>query len=122
MTRVPSGNLGKESVMGKDLNPTELFAVFARLKTENPAVTESIVCLREAIHKSSALDSKTANLVAIGIATALKNEDALAGHLYLAREAGVGRDEAISAILLAIPSCGVPAALAALPVAWRIYE
>ncbi|HAP31935.1 MAG TPA: carboxymuconolactone decarboxylase family protein [Firmicutes bacterium] len=107
--------------MSNNQNPTVLFDLLARLKTESPGVAEAIVNLREAIQKNSALDSKTANLIAVGIATALKNTDALAGHISMAKDAGAGRDEVISAILLAIPSCGVPAVLAALPVAWHIY-
>lgn len=109
-------------MMSKDTNSADLFSVLARLKTEKPGVAEAIVNLREAIQNNSVLSPKTANLVAVGIATALKNTDALAGHIYLAKEAGLERDEVISAILQAIPSCGVPAVLAALPVAWRIYD
>lgn len=61
-----------------------------------------------------ALDSKTANLVAVGIATAIRNQDALDGHIKLAKQAGASKDEVISAILVALPSVGVPATLAAL--------
>jgi len=100
----------------------DLLKVLGQLQEENPRVAEAIINLRKSIMESSALDPKTANLVTVGIATAIKNQDALLGHIQLAKQAGASRDEVVSAILLAIPSGGVPAALAALPLAWENYR
>lgn len=100
----------------------DLFQIMERLSQEQPEVAGAILSLRGAILKSSPLDQKTANLVAVGIATAMRNNEALAGHLKLAKEAGATREEVVSAILLALPSSGVPAALTALPLAWEYFS
>jgi AhpD family alkylhydroperoxidase len=100
----------------------DLSQVMERLSREQPEVAGAIQSLRGAILKSSPLDRKTANLVAIGVATAMRNREALAGHLTLAKEAGATREEVVSAILLALPSGGVPAALSALPLAWEHFS
>ncbi|WP_048818048.1 carboxymuconolactone decarboxylase family protein [Desulforamulus hydrothermalis] len=100
----------------------DLTKILQRLQEEKPAVAAAIGDLRQAVLMNSSLDDKTANLIAVGIATALRNPDALRGHLKLARAAGANRDEAIGAVLMAIPGGGVPAALAALPEVWELYD
>ncbi|GAB6158903.1 hypothetical protein JCM39194_21030 [Desulfotomaculum varum] len=100
----------------------DLTKVLQKLQEEKPAVAAAIGNLRQAVMMNSSLDDKTANLIAIGIATALRNPDALKGHLKLASAAGAGRDEVIGAVLMAIPGGGVPAALAALPAVWEVYD
>lgn len=99
----------------------DLMTILQKLQQEKPGVAGAVVQLRKAIGEASALDPKTSNLVAVGIGTALRNPDVVTGHIKLAKEAGASRDEVISAILLALPSGGVPAALTALPLAWEIY-
>ena len=100
----------------------DLFSILGKLQQEKPGVVESIVIMRKAVAEASALDPKTANLISVGIGTALRNPEVIEGHIKLAREAGAGRDEVISAILQALPSAGVPAVLAAMPLAWEAYE
>ncbi|SHF42959.1 carboxymuconolactone decarboxylase family protein [Desulforamulus putei] len=100
----------------------DLLKTLERLQEEKPEVAAAIGHLRQAVLANSSLDAKTANLVAIGIATAMRNQDALMGHIKMAKAAGAGKDEVIGAILLAIPSSGVPGALAALSLAWELYE
>lgn len=99
----------------------DLLKILEKLHEEKPEVADMIVGLRKAILTCSSLDSKTINLVAIGIATAIRDQNALAGHIKLAKQSGASKDEVISAILVALPSAGVPATLAALPVAWENY-
>lgn len=97
----------------------ELLQVLERLKQEQPEVAVAIGQLRETILSHAALDAKTANLVSIGIAAALRNAEALKGHIHLARAAGATREEITGAILLSLPSAGIPGALAALGQFWE---
>lgn len=100
----------------------DLLKVLNKLQDEKPEVAAAIGNLRQTLLANASLDAKTANLVAIGIATASRNQDALTGHINMAKEAGASKDEVVGAIFLAIPSGGVPAGLAALPLAWEAYE
>ncbi|PHJ38822.1 hypothetical protein P378_07540 [Desulforamulus profundi] len=81
----------------------DLLKVLERLREEKPEVAAAIGNLRQAVLANATLDVKTANLVAIGIAAAIRNQDALTGHIKLAKEAGAAKDEVIGAVLLAIP-------------------
>ena len=100
----------------------EILTILKQLSQEKPQVVGAIQGLRQAVLAECTLDAKTANLVAIGIATAIRNQEALTGHIQLAKEAGASQDEVVGAILLALPSSGVPSTLSALPHAWKAFE
>ncbi|AQS58314.1 carboxymuconolactone decarboxylase family protein [Desulforamulus ferrireducens] len=100
----------------------EILAILKQLSQDKPQVVGAIQGLRQAVLKECSLDAKTANLVAIGIATAIRNQEALIGHIQLAKEAGATEDEVVGAILLALPSSGVPSTLTALPQAWQAFK
>lgn len=100
----------------------DLAGVLKTLQGEKPEVVSAIGNLRSVVLQNSVLDQKTNALVGVGIAVALKDQNAIYGHIIIAKQAGATEDEVISTILLAIPSCGAPAALDALPLAWDIYK
>ncbi len=100
----------------------DLAMVLQTLQGDKPEVASAISNVRNVILQSSSLDQKTNALVGLGIAVALKDQNAVYGHIKIAKQAGATKDEVVSTILLAIPSCGAPAALAALPLAEDIYR
>ncbi|MTI79418.1 MAG: carboxymuconolactone decarboxylase family protein [Firmicutes bacterium] len=102
--------------MSKEVN---LLAVLEKLKTEKPEVAMAINNLRTTIINNSALDQKTNALVGIGIAVAIKDKNALAGHIEIAKQSGASKEEIESCILMATPAIGVPAVLEALSITWE---
>jgi len=85
-----------------------------RPKTFNPFVLKGTSVFRE----PSSLDRKTAELVAVGAATALTCEHCLEAHMTRAMEAGADVDEIMDAILIA----GAISESSALSVAFRKYK
>ena len=100
----------------------DLATVLHTLQGDKPEVVSAVSNLRNVILQTSTLDQKTNALVGLGIAVALKDQNAISGHIKIAKQAGATEDEVVSTILLAIPSCGAPAALDALPLVWDIYK
>lgn len=85
-----------------------------RPKTFNPFVLKGTSVLR----RPSSLDRKTAELVAVGAATALACEHCLEAHMTRATEAGADVEEIMDAILIA----GAISESSALSVAFRKYR
>lgn len=85
-----------------------------RPKTFNPFVLKGTSIMRE----PSSLDRKTAELVAVGAATALACEHCLDAHMTRAIEAGSNMEEIMDAILIA----GAISESSALSVAFRKYR
>ena len=85
-----------------------------RPKTFNPFVLKGTSILRE----PSSLDRKSAELVAVGAATALACEHCLDAHMTRAMEAGADVEEIMDAILIA----GAISESSALSVAFRKYR
>lgn len=112
----------KTNLPTQNQNLIDLSLVLKRLQEEKPDVAFAIINLRSVIQKDSVLDPKTSALIGIGVAVALKDQNAIAGHIKLAKKIGATQDEVISTILSTAPSCGAPAVLEALPIAWEIYK
>lgn len=85
-----------------------------RPKTFNAFVLKGTSVLRE----PSSIDRKTAELVAVGAATALACEHCLDAHMTRAMEAGAEEEEIMDAILIA----GAISESSALSVAFRKYR
>ena len=70
--------------------------------------------LEQPVHAGGPLDDKTRALIKLGISAGARLEGALHSHARKALEAGVTKDEMRHAIILAIPTIGLPSTMAAL--------
>jgi alkylhydroperoxidase/carboxymuconolactone decarboxylase family protein YurZ len=70
---------------------------------------------------ASALDKKTGALAYIAVLAALNRVSGIPFHVQLAKEAGIPREEVISAILVGLPVAG-NVVTQALPAAVAIYD
>lgn len=91
--------------------PPKRFQQFSR---DYPRVAEAYDGLGSAVHGAGPLDDKTRALVKIGISTGARLEGAVHSHVRKALEAGATPDEIRHAVLLALPTIGLPAMMAAL--------
>lgn len=78
------------------------------------SIWEAYNQLGAAVHQQGPLDEKTRELVKLGIAVGARLEGAVHAHTRKALEAGVLPEEIRHAVLLAIPTQGFPAMMAAL--------
>ncbi|HAI21073.1 MAG TPA: carboxymuconolactone decarboxylase family protein [Clostridiales bacterium UBA8153] len=102
------GRAGGKVALSRDL--------LGLLSRERPQVREDLGRLVTTLTGSLHLDAAQRELVRLAVAVAAGNAGALAGHLALARRAGLTRDQLVDAILLCIPGAGAPRALEALGV------
>lgn len=79
-----------------------------------PSVIEQHDAFAGACHEAGPLDRKTRHLVKLGIAVGAGYQGGVASHVRQALEAGASREEIEHAALLAGPTVGFPAAVAAL--------
>ncbi len=70
--------------------------------------------LGAAVHAAGPLDEKMRALVKLGLAIGSQQEGAVHAHVRKSREAGASADEIRQVVLLAIPTLGFPATIAAL--------
>ncbi len=80
---------------------------------EAPEVVEAFRNLTKAIDKKSVIDTKTKELILLGIFTADKAVSGIDTHVRLALKNGADRNEIVSAILYALPIVGVPSTVLA---------
>jgi len=69
--------------------------------------------LGSACHTSGPLEAKTRELVQLGMAIGIRSEGAVHSHVKKALEAGVSPEEIRHAVLLGIPTIGLPTTVAA---------
>jgi AhpD family alkylhydroperoxidase len=86
---------------------------FETFRARFPAIHRAYEALGGAAHEAGPLDPKTRELVKLGVAIGLRAEGAVRSHAGRAREAGATREEVEHAVLLAITTAGLPAAVAA---------
>jgi 4-carboxymuconolactone decarboxylase len=87
---------------------------YQRFQAEHTAVWEAYNQLGAAVHGAGPLDDKARALVKLGLAIAAQTEGGVHSHVRKACDAGLSADEIRHAVLLAIPSIGFPATMAAL--------
>ncbi len=83
--------------------------LIARLGDEIPDTMKGFGNLHSAATKEGALDGKTKELIALGIAIAVRCEGCIAYHVHDAVEAGASRDEIMETIGVAVLMGGGPA-------------
>jgi 4-carboxymuconolactone decarboxylase len=69
--------------------------------------------LGESCHTVGPLDAKTRELVQLGMAIGIRSEGAVHSHVKKALEAGASPEEIRHAVLLGIPTLGLPTTVAA---------
>src|SRR3990172_7519555 len=79
-----------------------------------PRVGKAYETLGKAVHKAGPLDDRTRALIKLGISVGARAEGAVHAHVRKARDAGATDEEILHAVLLAMPTIGLPATTAAL--------
>jgi len=80
----------------------ELSALLRNLRGSTPEVMKAFAGLAQAATLSKALDAKTKELIALGIAVAVRCDDCIAFHAKAAAEQGATRDEVSETLGMAI--------------------
>jgi len=87
---------------------------FKNFMEEHPAIATAYEALGTAVHSDGPLDEKTRALIKLGISTGARLEGALHSHARKAIESGATKEEMEQAVILAIPTIGLPSTMAAL--------
>jgi AhpD family alkylhydroperoxidase len=81
---------------------TELNTLLRDLRGGAPAIMKAFAGMAQAASASKALDAKTKELIALGIAVAVRCDDCIAFHVKAAVEHGATRDEVSETLGMAI--------------------
>ncbi len=79
-----------------------------------PDVAKGYEMLGDAVHAAGPLDARTRALIKLGISAGARLEGAVHSHARKALEAGVKPEEMRHAVILALPTIGLPSMMAAL--------
>jgi AhpD family alkylhydroperoxidase len=79
-----------------------------------PEVMSALNDLGTAVRNSGPLDEKTTHLIQLAAAAASGSEGAVHSHTRRALEAGASNQEIYQTLMLLIPTCGFPRAMAAI--------
>jgi alkylhydroperoxidase/carboxymuconolactone decarboxylase family protein YurZ len=102
-----------------NMNTTNPFAV---LQNEAPGVAAAFNNLIAALTSSDGLDSKTRQLIYIGIKTSQGDTGAVSAHVPMAKSDGATREEIRDTILLSITVSGVKGVVNCLIPALETYD
>jgi AhpD family alkylhydroperoxidase len=91
----------------------ELPAPYRAFQSAYPEVWQAYDRLGAALHGWGPLDTKTRELVKLGIAVGARTEGAVHAHARLARQAGATPEELRHVVLLALTTIGFPSMMAA---------
>ncbi len=81
---------------------------------DHPDIADAYHHLGDAVHRAGPLDEKTRALVKLGISTGARLEGAVHSHTRKALAAGARPNEIRHAVMLALPTIGLPSMMAAL--------
>lgn len=87
---------------------------FQQFTEKYPAVAQAYEQLGDAVHGAGPLDEKTRALVKLAISTGARLEGAVHAHARKALAAGVKPEELRHAVMLSLPTIGLPSMMAAL--------
>ncbi|HKJ33053.1 MAG TPA: carboxymuconolactone decarboxylase family protein [Balneolales bacterium] len=87
---------------------------FKKFQEDYPDVAEAYQALGDAVHAAGPLDEKTRALIKLSISAGARLEGGFHSHVRKALKAGVTKDEMVHAVLLALPTIGLPSMMAAL--------
>jgi AhpD family alkylhydroperoxidase len=80
----------------------ELMGLLRNLRGGTPEVMRAFASMAQAATTANALDAKTKELIALGIAVAVRCEDCIGLHVKAACEHGASREEVLEALAMAI--------------------
>jgi AhpD family alkylhydroperoxidase len=87
---------------------------FKKFTEEYPEVASAYEALGKAVHAAGPLDSKTRSLIKLAVSTGARLEGAVHSHARKALEAGTTKEEMKQAVMLAMPTIGLPSTMAAM--------
>lgn len=98
------------------MNPLDIF------QKEAPEVAKAFDGLIEALKSTTGLDSKTKQLVYIGIKSSMGDSTAIYFHVQMAKKLGATREEIRDTILITLSICGLNGVSSCLSTALDIYD
>lgn len=98
------------------MNPLDVF------QKEAPEVAQAFNGLIESLKSLNGLDSKTKQLIYIGIKSSLGDSTAIFYHVQMAKKLGATRDEIKDTILITLSVCGLTGVASCLPTALEVYD
>ncbi len=87
---------------------------FKKFREDFPKVASAYEALGDAVHEAGPLDAKTRALIKLSISAGARLEGGFHSHVRKALDAGVTKEEMVHAVLLALPTIGLPSMMAAL--------
>lgn len=87
--------------------------VYRDLRRDNPEIAAAYDALGDACRKAGPLSDRDQRLVKLGIAVGLSSEGGVRSHVRRGLAEGIGADELLHAITVAITTAGFPATAAA---------
>lgn len=85
-----------------------VYAFVETLSKENPGIAKGFMTMHKAAAEKGALDAKQKELIALGIAIAIRCEGCIACHVQDALKAGASQEEIVETIGVAILMGGGP--------------
>lgn len=95
---------------------------YLKIKERHPAFLTAVESLGEAAKKEGPIDEKTAHLLQLAAAAAIRSEGSVHSHARRAIEAGAQADEIYHTIILLTNTIGFPNVMAAISWADDIIE
>ena len=95
---------------------------YAYTKDKHPEFIKALEHLGETVRKQGPLDEKTAHLIQLAAAAAIRSEGSVHSHTRRAIKAGATKDEVYHAILLLTSTIGFPTTSAAMSWASDVIE
>ncbi|MBM2814759.1 MAG: alkylhydroperoxidase AhpD family core domain protein [Ignavibacteria bacterium] len=87
---------------------------YVKFTEDYPDVAKSYEAMGDAAHKAGPLDDKTRALIKLSISVGARLEGAVHSHTRKALKAGCSPEEIRHAVLLSLPTIGLPSMMAAL--------
>jgi 4-carboxymuconolactone decarboxylase len=96
--------------------------IYVRFGREHPKTAEAYGRLAETCRDAGPLTDREQRLVKLGVAVGLASEGAVRSHVRRGMAEGMTPDQLIHAIVLAIPTAGFPASMAAYQWAHQVLD
>ncbi|MCF6270787.1 MAG: carboxymuconolactone decarboxylase family protein [Melioribacteraceae bacterium] len=87
---------------------------YRQFKEDYSAVANAYETMGDAVHQAGPLDGRTRALIKLSISTGARFEGAVHSHTRKAVKAGCTPDEIRHAVMLSLPTIGLPSMMAAL--------
>jgi 4-carboxymuconolactone decarboxylase len=95
---------------------------YVLIKKNYPKFMDALEQLGEAVRREGPLDGKTAHLIQLAAAAAVRSEGSVHSHVRRARAAGASPEEIYHALILLTSTIGFPSVSAALSWAYDVLE